>query len=127
MSKRRKPAARRPPAVTAAPTKEPDKAPPKASPKAPAKAKAPPKAAPKAPARPSAAAAKAPARSSSAAAAPAPARRSAGWPLDLAIMVAAFALCSAIAGAAGATNLGTALSFGQIGFAISATYVLLRR
>ena len=47
--------------------------------------------------------------------------------LDLAIMLAAFALCSAVAGAAGAPNLGTALSFGQIGFGLAAVYVLLRR
>lgn len=47
--------------------------------------------------------------------------------LDLALMVLAFAVCSAIAGLAGAPNLGTALTFGQIGFALSAVYVLLRR
>ena len=47
--------------------------------------------------------------------------------VDLVLMVAAFALCSAIAGIAGAPNLGTALSFGQIGFALAAVYVVLRR
>ncbi|MEA2220783.1 MAG: hypothetical protein QOJ35_3409 [Solirubrobacteraceae bacterium] len=47
--------------------------------------------------------------------------------LDLAIMLLAFALCSAVAGLAGAPNLGTALTFGQIGFALAAVYVLLRR
>lgn len=46
---------------------------------------------------------------------------------DLAIMLGAFAVASAIAGALGAVNLGTALSFGQIGFAIALVYVLLRR
>ena len=47
--------------------------------------------------------------------------------LDLLLMALAFALCSAIAGLAGAPNLGTALSFGQIGFTLAAVYVLLRR
>ncbi|HEY1538178.1 MAG TPA: hypothetical protein VGF63_02190 [Solirubrobacteraceae bacterium] len=47
--------------------------------------------------------------------------------VDLALMLAAFALSSAVAGLAGAPNLGTALTFGQLGFAVSAVYVLLRR
>ena len=46
---------------------------------------------------------------------------------DLLIMVGAFALASALAGALGAPNLGTALSFGQMAFAASAVYVLLKR
>jgi hypothetical protein len=46
---------------------------------------------------------------------------------DLLIMVGAFVLASALAGALGASNLGTALSFGQIAFAIAAVYVLLKR
>ncbi len=46
---------------------------------------------------------------------------------DLLIMLGAFALVSALAGALGAANLGTALAFGQIGFAISLVYVMLRR
>jgi hypothetical protein len=46
---------------------------------------------------------------------------------DLALMLLAFALCSAIAGLAGAPNLGTALTFGQLGFALVAVYVVLRR
>lgn len=46
---------------------------------------------------------------------------------DLATMLGAFVLASALAGALGATNLGTALAFGQIAFAISVVYVLLRR
>ncbi len=37
-----------------------------------------------------------------------------------------FALGSAIAGAAGATNLGTALAFGQIAFALACVALLLR-
>jgi hypothetical protein len=47
--------------------------------------------------------------------------------LDLLSMLGAFAIVSAIAGIAGAPNLGTALSFGQIGFGLAAVYVLLRR
>jgi hypothetical protein len=47
--------------------------------------------------------------------------------VDLVLMLVAFALCSAIAGLAGAPNLGTALTFGQIGFALAAVYVVLRR
>jgi uncharacterized membrane protein (DUF485 family) len=46
---------------------------------------------------------------------------------DLLIMFASFLLASALAGALGAVNLGTALAFGQIAFAIAAVYVLLRR
>ena len=46
---------------------------------------------------------------------------------DLALMLVAFALFSVVAGIAGAPNLGTALSFGQIGFALAAVYVLLAR
>ncbi len=46
---------------------------------------------------------------------------------DLALMLAAFALCSAVAGLAGAPNLGSALTFGQLGFALTAVYVVLRR
>ena len=45
---------------------------------------------------------------------------------DLLIMFASFVLASALAGALGAVNLGTALAFGQIAFAIAAVYVLLR-
>jgi hypothetical protein len=46
---------------------------------------------------------------------------------DLLIMLAAFALSSALAGALGAANLGTALAFGQIGFAMSLVYVMVKR
>ncbi len=46
---------------------------------------------------------------------------------DLAILVAAFAAGSALAAALGAVNLGTALSFGQIAFALALAWVLLRR
>jgi len=46
---------------------------------------------------------------------------------DLAIMFCAFVLASALAGALGAVNLGTALAFGQIAFAAAAVYVIVRR
>ncbi|HEX4563250.1 MAG TPA: hypothetical protein VH115_02245 [Solirubrobacteraceae bacterium] len=46
---------------------------------------------------------------------------------DLALMFGAFILASALAGALGAANLGTALAFGQIAFAATTVYVLLRR
>jgi hypothetical protein len=51
-------------------------------------------------------------------------RRTAG---DLAILLGAFAIASALAGALGAANFGTALAFGQIGFAAALVWVLLRR
>jgi hypothetical protein len=46
---------------------------------------------------------------------------------DVSIVLGAFAAASALAGLLGAANLGTALSFGQIGFALALVYVLLRR
>jgi len=46
---------------------------------------------------------------------------------DLAIMLGAFAIASAVAAALGAANFGTALAFGQIGFAATLMWVLLRR
>jgi hypothetical protein len=46
--------------------------------------------------------------------------------LDLLIMTGAFVLASAIAAAFGA-QFGTALAFGQMAFALSAVYVLLKR
>ena len=46
---------------------------------------------------------------------------------QLLIMAGAVVLASALAGALGASHLGTALSFGQIAFAIAAVYVLLKR
>ena len=57
---------------------------------------------------------------------PGPPRRS-DWRVDLLILVGAFAVASALAGLFGAANLGTALTFGQIGFAAALMYVLLRR
>ena len=47
--------------------------------------------------------------------------------LDLAVLIGAFALASALAAALGAANFGTALAFGQIGFAAALVWVLLRR
>ncbi len=46
---------------------------------------------------------------------------------DLVTIIGAFVIASALAGALGATNLGTALAFGQIAIAVSVVYVLLRR
>jgi hypothetical protein len=46
---------------------------------------------------------------------------------DLLTIFGAFVLASALAGALGATNLGTALAFGQIAVALSVIYVMLRR
>jgi hypothetical protein len=46
---------------------------------------------------------------------------------DLLIMFGAFVLASLIAGALGAVNLGTALAFGQMAFAASAVFVILKR
>jgi hypothetical protein len=46
---------------------------------------------------------------------------------DLLIMFAAFVLASALAGALGAVNLGTALAFGQMGFAATTVFVILKR
>ncbi len=46
---------------------------------------------------------------------------------DLVLIVGAFVLASALAGALGAVNLGTALAFGQIALALAVVYVMLRR
>lgn len=47
--------------------------------------------------------------------------------VDLALMVGAFVFATLVAEAAGAANLGTAMSFGQIAFALAAFYVVMRR
>ena len=47
--------------------------------------------------------------------------------LDLLIMLGAFVVGAALAGVFGAANLGTALAFGQIAFAIAAIFVITRR
>lgn len=46
---------------------------------------------------------------------------------NLLTMLGAFVLGSALAGALGAANLGTALAFGQMAFAATTVYVILRR
>lgn len=46
---------------------------------------------------------------------------------NLGIVVGAFAGGTVIAEIAGAANLGTAMSFGQIAFALALVYVLIRR
>jgi hypothetical protein len=46
---------------------------------------------------------------------------------DLLTMFGALVLASTLAGALGAANLGTALAFGQIAFAMATVYVILRR
>jgi hypothetical protein len=46
---------------------------------------------------------------------------------DAAIVLGPFAVVSALAAALGAANFGTALAFGQLGFALALAYVLTRR
>jgi uncharacterized membrane protein (DUF485 family) len=48
-------------------------------------------------------------------------------PLNLAIVVAAFAAGVGLAELFGAKNLGTALGVGQLTFVVALVYVLLRR
>jgi hypothetical protein len=45
---------------------------------------------------------------------------------DTAIVLGAFALATGLAELFGATNLGTALAFGQMGFALALVWVLVR-
>lgn len=47
--------------------------------------------------------------------------------VDLALMTGAFVVATVVAQLAGAPNLGTAMSFGQIAFALAAVYVVLWR
>jgi hypothetical protein len=49
------------------------------------------------------------------------------WLIDLAIMIGAFVVVTLVAELAGAPNLGTSMSFGQIAFALAALFVVLRR
>ena len=46
---------------------------------------------------------------------------------DLLMILGAFAAASLLAGALGASNLGTALAFGQMALAATTVYVLLKR
>lgn len=60
----------------------------------------------------------------------APARRAAsdlGLGVQLAFLVAVFAVVVLVAELAGAANLGVALGVGQIAFAIAVVYLLIRR
>jgi hypothetical protein len=50
-----------------------------------------------------------------------------GLPGDLAIMIGAFVAAALLAELLGAVNLGTALAFGQIAFALAVAFVILRR
>jgi hypothetical protein len=50
-----------------------------------------------------------------------------GTLIDLALMVGAFVVTTVVAELAGAPNLGTSMSFGQIAFALAAVYVVVRR
>jgi hypothetical protein len=47
--------------------------------------------------------------------------------LDLILVLAAFALGTLVAEALGAANLGTALTFGQLAFAATVVWVIVRR
>jgi hypothetical protein len=57
------------------------------------------------------------------------AREAKGWSLglQLAILVAVFAVVVIVAELAGAANLGVALGVGQIAFAVAVVYLLVRR
>jgi hypothetical protein len=46
---------------------------------------------------------------------------------DLAILAGSFAVVTVVAELLGAVNLGTAMAFGQIGFALALIYLLVRR
>jgi hypothetical protein len=49
------------------------------------------------------------------------------WPVQLALLVGVFVVVTLIALALGATNLGTAATFGQIAFAATLVWLLLKR
>lgn len=48
-----------------------------------------------------------------------------GWPAQLAIVLGAFAGVTLVAEIAGAANLGTAMTFGQLAFAAAVVWVML--
>jgi hypothetical protein len=50
-----------------------------------------------------------------------------GFAVDLGIVIAAAIAGTLIAAVLGAANLGTALTFGQIAFALALVWVLLKR
>jgi hypothetical protein len=47
--------------------------------------------------------------------------------INLAIVLAAFVVVTLIAEVAGAANLGTAMTFGQLAFGAAMTFVLVKR
>ena len=47
--------------------------------------------------------------------------------LDLATLLGAFALTTAVAAALGAANFGHALTYGELGFAATLVWLLMRR
>jgi hypothetical protein len=49
------------------------------------------------------------------------------WPGQLALLVGVFIVATLIAAAFGATNLGTAATFGQLAFAATFMYLIVRR
>jgi hypothetical protein len=49
------------------------------------------------------------------------------WPVQLALLVAVFAAVTLLALALGATNLGTAATFGEMAFAGTLVWLLLKR
>ena len=49
------------------------------------------------------------------------------WPVQVALLAAVFAVVTLLALAVGATNLGTALTFGEIAFAGTLVWLLLER
>ncbi len=48
------------------------------------------------------------------------------WAGQLALMLGAFVVATALAALLGAANLGTAMAFGQLAFAATLVWVLLR-
>ena len=48
------------------------------------------------------------------------------WPAQLALLLGAFAAVTALAALLGAANLGTAMAFGQLAFAATLVWLLLR-
>jgi hypothetical protein len=49
------------------------------------------------------------------------------WIGDVTIILGVFVLATAVAAAFGAANFGTALTFGQIGFAVAVVAMMLER
>ncbi|MEY2517045.1 MAG: hypothetical protein QOJ89_4403 [bacterium] len=47
--------------------------------------------------------------------------------VDLLLIAGAFVLATLVAEAAGAANLGTAMTFGQVAIALAALYVVMKR